>query len=75
MKTAVDNSGGEAKERLQSEYDNMAYKLSNANAEYKAFCEENGLKTLNDRLHIANWDRKQAAQASGAARRKERAQK
>lgn len=75
LKTAVDNSDGEAKERLQSEYDNMAYKLKNANAEYKAFCEENGLKTLNDRLHIANWDRKQAAQASGAARRKERAQK
>ncbi len=37
--------------------------------EYSDFCSENDLKTRSERIRIASWDRQQAAEARGAARR------
>lgn len=58
----------ETKAVMEAEYQKKAALLQKQNAEYKAFCEENNLKPLQDRLHIAKWDRKQAAAATAAAR-------
>lgn len=68
LKTAIDAAGDEAEKfDLDQEYQRKAALLQKQNAEYKEFCKENGLKELNDRLAIAEWDRKQAAAARGAA--------
>lgn len=70
MKTAKDNAKTpEAAEAFDLAYQKKAALLQRQNAAYKAYCEENNLKELQDRLRIAQWDRKQAAAARGAARR------
>lgn len=70
LKTAIDAAGDDAEKfELDQEYQRKAALLQKQNAEYKEFCKENGLKELNDRLQIAEWDRKQAAAARGAAKR------
>lgn len=43
--------------------------MQKQNREYRQFCEENGLKPLQDRLKIAGWDRKQAASAAAITRK------
>lgn len=70
FKEAVDNC---TDERLRFDLD-MDYQLKSAllakqNKAYKDYCEENGLKPLNERLAVAKWDRQQAAAARGAAKR------
>ena len=65
-KTAVTD---EAKAEAEREYAKQAALLQKRNEAYNKFCEENDLKKLNDRITIAKWDRKQAAQARGAAKR------
>lgn len=54
---------------LQLELDKKSYLLQKQNAAYKDFCERNNLKTQQDRLRIAEWNRQTAAKASGAAKR------
>lgn len=67
LKEAVDLADEETKPSLEEQYQKKAKLLQKQNAEYNRFCEENGLKPLQDRLKIAGWDRKQAASATAAA--------
>ena len=53
----------------QAQYERTAALLQRQNAAYNAYCEENNLKKRSDRISIAKWDRKQAAQARAAAKR------
>lgn len=70
LKTALDNlPNGEAKTAIERNYQRKAAKLQDLNKRYNNFCEENGLKRLQDRLQIAKWDRKQSASATAAAKK------
>lgn len=70
IQAAIDASGDDKlKFSLQMDYDKKAFLLREQNKAYKEFTDDNGLKNLSDRLHIAKWDREQAAQARGAATR------
>lgn len=51
-------------------YQRKSALLQKQNATYNQFCEDNGLKKRTDRINIARWDRKQAAQARAAAKNK-----
>lgn len=74
LKEAVDNSKDEsAKQAVDSLYQKQSALLQKQNEKYKAFCEENNLRPLQERLMVAKWDRQQAAAARGAARRYENA--
>ena len=53
----------------QDQYERAAALLQRQNAAYNAYCEDNNLKKRSDRISIAKWDRKQAAQARAAAKR------
>ena len=69
LKTAMDAAEDPAdKAALKARYQQQALKLREQNRAYQDYCDETGLKTQSERLHIAGWDRKQAAAASGAAR-------
>lgn len=70
LQTALDNAPADCKPELQAAYQKKAALLTKQNKAYNEFCEENDLKRLSDRLSIAKWDRKQAAKARGAARKK-----
>lgn len=70
LKEAVDNcKDDKAKFALDMDYQRKAALLQKQNVAYKEYCERNNLKTLNDRLQIARWDRQQAAAARGAAQK------
>lgn len=62
----------DVKTAIQTEYDKTASRLQRQNAIYKEFCSKNGLKTFNERLQIAYWNRQQAARATAAARSNQR---
>lgn len=67
MREAMDCSGNEeVKASIQEEYNKEALKLSKYNAEYNKFCEDNGLKRLQDRISVAKWNRSEAAKARSA---------
>lgn len=68
LKTALDNATGAMKDTMDSDYKKAAAALSEQNKRYQAFCSDNNLRPLSERLEIAQWDRKQAAAARGAAR-------
>ena len=73
LKHGLDNATtDESKALLQTEYDKQAALLQKRNKAYGDFCEENNLKKQNERVTIAKWDRKQAAQARAAAKRAEK---
>ena len=70
MKTAVDNAKDEAlKHELDMEYQKKAALLQKQNQAYKDYCKQNNLKTQNERLNTAGWDRSQSSSARGAATR------
>lgn len=70
LKQGVDSAKTDAsKALLQKDYEKASAKLQKRNEAYNQFCEENDLKKLNERITIAQWDRKQAAQARVAAKR------
>ena len=70
LETAVDVcKDAETKQKIQSEYDSGAAELGRMNRRYHDFCEENGLRELQDRLHTARWERKNAKRAIEAANR------
>lgn len=69
-KTSIKNGDEATKAEMQKYYDRKAALLQKQNKAYNDFCEENGLKRLQDRLHVAGWNRSQASAASAAARKK-----
>lgn len=54
---------------LQQTLDRKSYLLQRQNKAYNEFCKMNNLRTQQERLQIARWNREQAARARGAARR------
>ena len=70
-KTSIKNGDDATKAEMQKYYDRKAALLQKQNKAYNDFCEENGLKRLQDRLHVAGWNRSQASAASAAARKKQ----
>lgn len=73
-KEAVESCQDEKlKFELDLDYQKAAELLMKQNKLYYDFCNEHGLKPLQDRLKIAKWDRQQAAAARGAAQRYENA--
>lgn len=74
LKAAVDNCKDEKlKFALDMDYQKKAALLAKQNKAYNDFCEQNDLKRLSDRIMVARWNRQQAAEARGAARRYENA--
>lgn len=53
----------------EEKYQRKASLLQKQNKAYNEFCESTGQKKRSDRIQIAKWDRKQAAQARAAAKR------
>lgn len=73
LKESVDSAPDEPTRQTQQEaYEKAAALLQKQNQAYNQFCKDNDLKRLADRISIARWDRKQAAQATAAARRHNR---
>lgn len=69
-KTAMDaEEDPEKKAELEDKYQRKAALLQKQNKAYNDFCESTGQKKRSDRIQIAKWDRKQAAQARAAAKR------
>lgn len=71
-KTAIKNGDEATKAEMQKYYERKAALLQKQNKAYNDFCEENGLKRLQDRLHVAGWNRSQASAASAAARKQKK---
>lgn len=70
LKESVDSAPDEPTRQTQQEaYESAAALLQKQNQDYNQFCKDNDLKRLAERISIAKWDRKQAAQATAAARR------
>lgn len=70
LKEAMDKCQDEfTKSEFERMYMRKSALLSKQNKAYNDYCENNGMKKLNDRISIARWDRKQAAAARGAAQR------
>lgn len=57
------------KEKLRSEYDRMAFKLTKQNKEYNKFCEENNLAAQYYRNKAADFGYKQQSRANAGAKR------
>lgn len=69
-KTALDGEDDPVrKAALEEKYQQKAALLQKQNKAYNDFCEETGQKKRSDRIAIAKWNRKQAAQARAAAKR------
>lgn len=69
LQTCIDNCKDEkAKFELQQEYNKKADRLQKQNKAYKEFCEKNGLKTEQERLKAAGWNRKSADYARSGAK-------
>lgn len=70
MQEAVDKCKAESvKFEMQLDLDRKSYLLQRQNKAYNEFCKENDLRTQQERLQIARWNREQAEKARGAARR------
>ena len=68
LQTALQNASNETKPGIEAQYKKRSKRLTELNKRYKGFCSEHDLKTRQERLHIAGWNRTQAAKASAAAR-------
>lgn len=69
-KTAMENEKDPVKRAAyEAEYQQKAALLQKQNKAYNDFCKSTGQKKRDDRISIAKWDRKQAAQARAAARK------
>lgn len=70
MQEAVDKCKDESvKFEMQLDLDRKSHLLQRQNKAYNEFCKENDLRTQQERLQIARWNREQAEKARGAARR------
>ena len=56
-------------DKLQQEYDHMAYQLTQKNKAYNDFCKANDLQPQYDRIKVADFGREQTKQANQGARR------
>lgn len=69
-KEAMDKETDPArKAEYEAKYQRKAALLQKQNKAYNDFCEETGQKKRAERIHIAKWDRKQAAKARAAAKK------
>ncbi|MBO7251702.1 MAG: phage minor capsid protein, partial [Oscillospiraceae bacterium] len=69
-KTALDGEEYPVKKAaLEEKYQPKAALLQKQNKAYNDFCESTGQKKRSDRIAIAKWNRKQAAQARAAAKK------
>lgn len=74
MQEAVDKCKNEpTKFEMQLDLDRKSYLLQQQNKAYNEFCKANDLRTQQERLQIARWNREKAAKARGAAKRHENA--
>lgn len=72
LKSGIDNAElPQVKEKLQELYDRKALALKRNNERYREFCAENGLKTREQRINVAQFDREQAKAARTAAKRRQ----
>ena len=67
-KTAMKNGDEATKAEMQKLYERKAALLQKQNKAYNKFCEDNDLKRLQDRLHVAGWNKSQASAASGTVK-------
>ena len=56
-------------DKLQQDYDRMAYQLTQKNKAYNDFCKQNNLQPQYDRIKVADFGREQTKQANQGARR------
>jgi len=56
-------------EKLQKEYDRMAYQLTQKNKAYNDFCKQNDLQPQYDRIKVADFGREQTKRSNAGARR------
>ncbi len=56
-------------DKLQQEYDRMAYQLTQKNEAYNDFCKSNDLQPQYDRIKVADFGREQTKRANSGARR------
>lgn len=71
LRQAVDGAEDEGlRAVLDNEYTKTAKLLGWQNLKYQAFCKDNGLKPLMDRIQVARWTRQDAARSIAAARKK-----
>ncbi len=56
-------------DKLQQEYDRMAYQLMQKNKAYNDFCKANDLQPQYDRIKVADFGREQVKQANQGAKR------
>lgn len=76
LQTCIDNCQDDnARFDLQQEYNKKADRLQKQNKAYKEFCKKNGLKTEQERLKAAGWNRESANQARSGAKQYEKAKK
>lgn len=64
-----DNIPDEDKKRIQSEYDRLAYRLTEQNGAYNSFCKDNNLAAQYDRNKVADFGYKQQSKATDGAKR------
>lgn len=64
-----DNIPDEDKRRIQSEYDRLAYRLTEQNGAYNSFCKDNNLTAQYDRNKVADFGYKQQSKATAGAKR------
>lgn len=64
-----DNIPDEDKKRIQSEYDRLAYRLTEQNGAYNCFCKDNNLTAQYDRNKVADFGYKQQSKATAGAKR------
>jgi hypothetical protein len=57
------------KKELQSQYDSLAYKLTQKNGRYNDFCEDNNLQPQYERNKVADFGRDETKTANKAAKR------
>ena len=70
-KTAMDAETDPAQKAIfEAEYQRKAALLQRQNKAYREYCKDNDLRYRDDRISIAKWDRKQAAKARAAAKRR-----
>lgn len=56
-------------DKLQKEYDRIAFRMTQQNKTYNDFCKQNDLQPQYDRIKVADFGREQTKQANQGARR------
>lgn len=64
LQTALQNASKETSDKLQAQYKKRSQRLTALNKQYRKYCEDNELKTRQERLHIAGWTKQSAAKAA-----------